>query len=293
MLYPVERLCGAWLAAMLVPAITVAVLAHNEERRIAACLESLPRGRGDVAIHVLVNGSSDRTAEIANGFLGVIVHDWREGGKARSWNRFVLDTLAAFSPVHVFVDGDAVVAPGSIDALAAALAGPRVNAAAALPLNGRRAAGYRAEMRRKRGLFGDLYAMKGAFLARMKAAAIRLPDDLIGDDGLIAALAKTDLGDESHWDDMRIALAELAGFYLEPVSLARPRSLALQYRRMINYSVRHYQNRLISEIMRGPGPAALPERLATLYPAKLAALKPRPKNWWFDRLALQRMSRAV
>lgn len=270
-----------------VPPITIAVLAHNEQRRIATCLASLPSGP---ATHVVVNGSSDRTAAIARTF-DVTVHEWREGGKARSWNRFVFDTLPAFSPVHIFVDGDAAVAPGSVEALAAALA-PGFNAAAALPLNGRGAAAYQAQMRREHGMFGDLYALSGDFLARMKSARIRLPDDLIGEDGLIGALAKTDLHDESHWDDRRVAIAERAGFLCEPVSLVSPRTLRVQYRRLINYSVRHFQNRLITEIMRGAGPTALPERLATLYPQRLAALKPRPASWWFDRLALRRMERA-
>lgn len=265
------------------PTVTIAVLAHNEQRRIAACLASLPAG---IDTHVIVNGSRDRTAEIARGFPAT-VHDWPEGGKARSWNRFVFETIESFSPVHIFVDGDAVVAPGSIEALAAVLEVRHVNAASALPLNGRRAARYQAEMRRQHGLFGDLYALKGDFLARMKAAGIRLPDDLIGDDGLIAALAKTDLRDESHWDDTRMAVVEGAGFYCEPVG---PFTLALQHRRMVNYSVRHFQNRLVTEIMRGPGPSALPPRLAPLYAAQ--AFRPRLANWWFDAQALRRMARA-
>ena len=42
--------------------IVIAVLAHNEERRIGACLASLPLGDPAVAVHVVVNGSTDRTA---------------------------------------------------------------------------------------------------------------------------------------------------------------------------------------------------------------------------------------
>ena len=64
--------------------IAIIVLAHNEERRIARCMASLPRGAEGVAVHVVVNGSSARTAEIARGFAGVGVHDWAEGGKSRS-----------------------------------------------------------------------------------------------------------------------------------------------------------------------------------------------------------------
>lgn len=104
--------------------IAIIVLVHNEERRIVRCLASLPLGAEGVAVHVVVNGSSARTAEIARGFAGVGVHDWPEGGKSRSWNRIMLDTLAVnASTAYVLVDGDGELIAGSVDALADALSG--------------------------------------------------------------------------------------------------------------------------------------------------------------------------
>src|SRR3546814_11832427 len=49
------------------------------------------------------------------------------------------------------------------------------------------------------------------------------------------------------------------------VSLLRPSTLRMQYRRMINYSVRFYQNRIISEIMGREGVGGLPARMDALY----------------------------
>ena len=106
---------------MSAPALVVAVLAHNEERRIARCLASLPLHDPRVAIHAVVNGSSDRTAEIARGVPGVTVHDYAQGGKARSWNRFALDTPLLKARTFVFVDGDSEIRPGSVTALEQAL----------------------------------------------------------------------------------------------------------------------------------------------------------------------------
>lgn len=280
--------------------ICVAVLAHNEEARIATCLASLPLGDPDVAIHVIVNGSTDATAMIAQAMAArannVAVHVYRTGGKARSWNRFLFDELNAFHRFHIFVDGDAQLLPGSVAALAAILEGnPTANAAAGLPMNGRRVAVYQQQMRRDHGLFGDLYALRGSFLARMKDMAIRLPDDVIGDDGLICALAKTDLADESHWDDTRVVVCEQAGFLCAPVRLASPSSWRMQYRRMVNYSVRHFQNRMISTIMRESGPAGLPRLMVELYPDALPDMHPRRdfRFGWFDRIALAKMARAI
>ena len=279
------------------PTILIAVLAHNEEALIVDCLRSLPIGEAGVAVHVIVNGSSDATAARARTVSGVIVHNYETGGKARSWNRFLFDETVGFADIHFFVDGDTVVAPGGIAAmLEAFMKNPGVNAVGAVPLNGRNAARNQATSTRDRGLFGALYALRGSFLQRMKVADIRLPEDLIGDDGLIGALVKTDLGPESHWSDGRVATVADAGFYMsEPVRLIDPASWRMQYRRMINYSERHFQNRIISAIMRDAGPQELPRDMADLYRVWLAMFTPRrsPVWWWFDRLALKRMSAAA
>ncbi len=277
------------------PKARIVVLAHNEERRIAACLRSLPLHERGFETHVVVNGSTDRTADIARNFAEqsdrIHVHEYAEGGKSRSWNRFVLDEA---SPAHafVFVDGDAAITPGSIPALLATLAEHHdANAAAGLPRNGRGAEHYRAAMIRDHGLFGDLYALRGSFVDRMRANGIRLPDDLIGDDSLIGALAKTDLANEDDWRDARIMPCERAGFLCEPTQ-ASLASIRGQYARMINYSVRHYQNRIVTHIMRGPGPHALPRTIASLYREWLPrfAARRHPVWWWIDRQALRRMA---
>ena len=270
---------------------TIIVLAHNEERRIAKCLSSLPLGTPGMAVHVVINGTTDRTAEIARGFAGVTVHDWPEGGKSRSWNRIMLDTPGVEGDAFVFVDGDAVIQHGSVEALVQALRkDPAANAAAGLPANGRKAEAYRAETIASHGMFGDLYALAGDFVRRLRASGVRLPVDLIGDDSLIGALAKTNLANEDDWQDARIVPCLQAGFLCEPTGLG-PASLRNQYRRMVNYAVRHFQNRIISAIMRGPGPGALPPRMADLYGEWLPHYAPRrdPQWWWFDRAALAKM----
>jgi len=160
---------------MTAPRARIVVMAHNEERRIATCLSSLPLGTAGVEAHVIVNGSSDRTAEIARRFAGVDVREYVTGGKARSWNRFVLDE-ADPADAFVFVDGDAEITPGSVDALLATLdANPHVNAASGLPCNGRGVEAYRQLIRDEHGVFGDLYALRGSFVERLRASTIRLP----------------------------------------------------------------------------------------------------------------------
>lgn len=275
--------------------VAVAIFAHQEERRIGTCLASLPLDRPDTVFHVLVNGSTDATAARARaaaaGRPHVIVHDIQPGGKSRTWNHYVHHLLTGEEDTVIFLDGDAEILAGSIDALDADLAAhPLANAAAGMPLNGRAVETYRENLRRERGLFGDLYALSGSFVAVIRARALRLPDDLVGDDGLVAAWAHTDLQRDEAWRLDRVIVCEQAGFACEPVGLARPKTWRMQYKRLINYSVRYFQNRIISDIMTCEGPDGLPPRLALLYRDWLPRWKPRPGvDGWFDRRALARM----
>lgn len=278
-----------------VPAITIAVLAHNEADRIEKCLASLPLGQPSISLHVIVNGSTDDTAElsrrVAKNFENVTVHDWQKGGKSRSWNRFVFEELSDFSATHIFVDGDAEVKAGSVIEMDRALhTFPHINAVAGMPLNGRSAQHYRKKMLDEHGLFGDLYALSGDFLKRMKSRNVRLPQDLVGEDGLLAALAKTALDNEGFWSNDRVFICENAGFWCEPFRVFDLTSWINQYRRMISYSKRNFQNQIIKDIMLTAGPSALPPELAPYYQLYGDRFQIRGGiTGFFDRLALKRM----
>jgi hypothetical protein len=278
--------------------VAVAIFAHQEERRIGACLASLPLDRPDTTFHVLVNGTTDATVARARDAAGsranVIVHDIAQGGKSRTWNHMVHGLLTGGEEAVVFMDGDAQIVAGSIDALVAGLASrPQANAASGMPMNGRMAETYRGTLHSEGGLFGDLYALSGRFLSDIRARGLRLPDDLIGDDGLVASWAHTGLQKDVAWDIARVVPCREAGFVCEQVSLARPQTWRMHYKRLINYSVRFYQNRIVSDIMTREGPLGLPARLAILYPLWLPRFRPRPGlTAWFDRKALRRMRAA-
>jgi hypothetical protein len=111
---------------------------------------------------------------------------------------------------------------------------------------------------------------------------------------LIGSLAKTDLKPETNWQDGRVVVCAKAGFHCEPTLLRRPATWKVQYARKISYSMRHFQNQIVSDIMRSAGPAALPAELASFYARYLPKFSPRwnPTLFWFDRRALQRMQAA-
>lgn len=279
--------------------VAVGIFAHQEERRIAMCLSSLRLDRADTVFHILVNGTTDDTVTRARaavaGRPNIVIHDISEGGKSRTWNHFIHDILTGREDAVILMDGDAQILPGSFDALIGALSdNPGANAAAGMPHNGRNAAAYRAEMIENGGLFGDLYALAGGFVAAIRARGLRLPDDLIGDDGLVASWAYNDLGIDGDFRQSRVVACQGAGFLAEQVSPIRPATWRMQYRRMINYSVRYFQNRIIADIMTREGPTGLPRRLALLYDEWLPRLRPRPGiTGHFDRKALDRMRRSA
>lgn len=275
----------------------VAIFAHNEERRIAGCINSLPTTSDTFEFHLLVNGTNDATTDIARtmtaGLPNFHIHDLQFGGKARTWNHFVDAMFDHTASACLFVDGDVEVMPGSLEAMVSTLTtNIHANGVNAMPVTGRKREIYRAGILDDHGLFGALYGLRSGFLARLKATGIRLPNDLVGDDGLIGALAKTDLGPESDWDKTRIANCETAQFRFEETDWRVPTTWGLQFRRMINYSVRRYQNMIVTQIMRGPGPTALPAAMRETYPEYWHLFDIRPKYAPFDWLAKQRMRRS-
>jgi cellulose synthase/poly-beta-1,6-N-acetylglucosamine synthase-like glycosyltransferase len=83
------------------PSVTFIVPAHNEEKNIKACLESLLKldyPKGKVKIIVVDDGSTDRTAEIARKFNVRVLSKKNEGSKASAMNygmEFVKTDLVA------------------------------------------------------------------------------------------------------------------------------------------------------------------------------------------------------
>ncbi|MDO8982641.1 glycosyltransferase family 2 protein [Cypionkella sp.] len=91
--------------------VDIGIFAHNEAHGIAAMVarllaqDILADPAFSTRILVLANGCSDDTvAQVPR--AGVEVVDLPEGGKSRTWNRFVHDLARADADVLVFVDAD-------------------------------------------------------------------------------------------------------------------------------------------------------------------------------------------
>ena len=286
-----------------VPAWPVMVLAHNEERHITNCLDSIVNAEQGRAFEVFVmaNGCTDRTEDIVKQYARRCpqVHcvSIDLGDKCNAWNVFIHDTVPAHAPdseVYFFMDGDCRAAPGSFSSMANALATDlRAYAASAVPASGRNIDANQKEMLRERGLAAGFYALRGSFVSRLRTLNVRLPLKLEGNDGLIGALARWDLDPQrNQYDDSRILPCADAGFLFESMSPTRLSDWLMYWKRAVRYGRRHYEFKLLAPSLKAKGIAGLPRDITELYgaasslPLRWQGLYTLP-NW----VALSRMRR--
>lgn len=261
---------------------TVAVFAHNEERNIVRCLESLPAAGCDAAtnIIVLVNGCTDRTLEVVNDYArtreNITPLSINIGDKANAWNVFVYEHSLP-TGVAVFVDGDVVPAPESIKILKETLDNdPTALISSALPRSGRNRDAQVESILAERGVYGNLYAVRAEFLARIRSRNIRMPVGFVREDGLIAAMAKWDLDSRNGpWVDERVAPAPGAGFSFQPVPLWKPSAWRQYLRRRVRYSTGYFEIIMLRQILKTGGPERLPATVEEMY-----AMFPAPRLSW-------------
>lgn len=251
---------------------SVAVFAHNEAAHISACLRSLQEsglGPND-RIHVLINGSTDRTAEVVTGMaaedariLPVVIP---LGDKANAWSYYVNYLAAADVRLHLFVDGDVRVSPGALPMIERALsAHPEALAASTLPRGGRSARRWSARILREHGMPGNFYALPGETLARIQALSVNMPVGLIGDDPLLRWLLLHDFTPNGPVDRSRIRPVPGAHFDYESLPMTSLSGLRALIARQLRYQLRDLQMNLLLRHLRTHGLAAMPRRIDGLY----------------------------
>jgi glycosyltransferase involved in cell wall biosynthesis len=253
----------------------VMVLAHNEERHIDSCLESIFAADpdGPFEVFVMANGCTDRTEEIvrAYGRKNPRVHlvSITLGDKCNAWNVFIHETVpqhCAGQEIYFFMDGDARAVPGSFSAMERAMrAEPQAQAVGVPPASGRSMRHDREELLRERGLVANLYALRGSFVIRCQQLGVRIPLRLEGDDGLVGALVKWDLNPSQPMNDLLIAPCADAGFIFESFTISRFADVRAYWRRMVRYGRRGYEFKLLGPRLQAGGIAAMPQDIREIY----------------------------
>lgn len=192
--------------------VDVAVFAHNEEESIGFLLADLSRqtllGYADtnLRIRVLCNACRDQTVAVAQEAIkatrslsGItLVDDFEQGGKSRTWNRFVSE-LPDNSDFCIFIDGDIRLPDGdALRGLLNDLGNSKAVAVTSRPLKDvrklrrkplLRAAASSISREHKDGpICGQLYAAQTNALRQ-----IRLPVPCLVEDGFLSACLITGL----------------------------------------------------------------------------------------------------
>lgn len=189
--------------------VDIGLFAQNEAAGIADMLRHLAAqdvsgaAGWDVRLHVLCNGCTDDTVAQAQFAApeGALVHDLPEGGKSRTWNRFVHHLARRDADVVVFCDtGIRWPDAGAVRRLAeGVLARPDLHVLNSQPVKDISVAGPQGMVQRliaasagglddwRRVICGQFYAMPGP-AARRYILPIGLPVE----DGFLHAMIVTD-----------------------------------------------------------------------------------------------------
>lgn len=211
--------------------VDLGIFAHNEAEAIGAMIDGLAqqsvwdRPDRDLRAVVLVNGSTDATAAIAREAvaslpqrLRIEVVELAQGGKSRTWNRYVHDLSRPDAGMLLFADADIRLPEAdTLERLVDALAGrPELVAYSSRPIKDlvfqpalqqgftsrliARSAGTLDSWRT--ALSGSLYALRTD-----TARGLHLPVGLPVEDGFLRAMLVTDALEEPE-DAARISAEE-------------------------------------------------------------------------------------
>lgn len=195
--------------------VDLGVFAHNEASGIVKMLREWEKQETtglDVRILVLANGCTDDTAKCASDYAGarvdstpkarIEIFDLLEGGKSRTWNRFVHELSRPDCDVLVFTDADIVIP--ETDSLIRLVNGLRANSKLHAfnshpvkdivyqpknlsPLDKAIAMGSETLNEWRSAICGSFYAMPAP-----KARNLHLPIGLAVEDGFLRAMILTD-----------------------------------------------------------------------------------------------------
>jgi hypothetical protein len=181
-------------------------------------------------IDVMINGNRTLANDVgrriealrAVGQAGTCIRAWYIpiADKAHAWNQYI-HTIWPSSNIAFFVDGYAEVMPEALRLISDGLRdAPNALAASGIPSVGRTSATQAEIMIREGGLHGNLYAMRGDFVTRLRKTAFRLPLGLYRTDGVLGAAICFALDPaKNDWDSGRILVHPNATWRIRPLSL--------------------------------------------------------------------------
>jgi len=157
--------------------------------------------------------------------------------KSHAWNCFVHNIWSGGDPTF-FVDGYAHVHADALELVAQGLAAaPGALAGSGVPTVGRSARSLREEMSRVGGAHGNLFALRGTVLMRLRASKFRLHLALYRTDALLTSAICFNLEpQQAEWDGSRIFVHPTASWDFRPLDWRRPVDLLAYLKRFARRS---------------------------------------------------------
>ena len=250
---------------------SVVLFAHNEAAAILAAIEAVRQAglRPTDTITVLINGSTDQTLALVQ---AEALRDARIrpvsialGDKANAWDVYVHRLADPAADMHVFVDGDVRISPGSLDAVEQTMqASPAALVISTLPRGGRQSESWAARILAHHGMPGNFYAMPGPVFRRL-LGQVWLPVGFMGDDTLLRWLFLRDLNPAGTVNKNRIKPCPTAYFDYDSFPMTTLTGLRRLWRRHLGYTRREIQVHALCKLLTAQGLNAMPRRITEIY----------------------------
>ena len=170
------------------------------------------------------------------------------GDKAHAWNQYI-ETIVPDGETVFFVDGYARLAPDSLRLIDDALdENAEAWAASGVPTVGRSARRLRERMQIEGGIHGNLYALRGSVVARLRSRGFRLPLAIYRNDSLLGAVVCFSADPKAHrWNPQRIAVVPGATWSNETLCWTRWSSVVTQWKRMLRQAQGALENAAVRQ----------------------------------------------
>jgi hypothetical protein len=241
-----EEIRMKWSVAIFSSRESFEILSKSIEAALAA-------SRGETVVDVVINGSRG-LADQAGKFVETLqtrrvtarVRVWyvSVADKSHAWNQYLYDIWPG-ADIAFFVDGYVQVMKDAFAQISDGLAGAsNALAGSGVPTMGRSA----RRLQTKPGIHGNLYAIKGDVLRKVRKNGFRLPLGLYRTDSLVGAIICFGLDPtKNQWDSNRLLIQPRATWRFDPLRWWSITDLRSHWKRVVRQAQGTLENSAVRQ----------------------------------------------